>query len=89
MGRKKLVPGVKDMRRIVRLDASNTKSKNRILASMDKCTQQSETKVTESLRKLMARHEGYARGPKHFSAEHRAKIGHYLKGRKGKHKNVK
>ena len=40
--------GVKDMRRIVRLDASNVKSKKLILASMDKCTQQCVTKATES-----------------------------------------
>ena len=89
MGREKLAPGVKDMRRIMRLDASNAKSKNRIVASMDKCTQHCETKATETLRKLMARHKGYARGHKHLSTEHRAKIGHTLKGRKGKHKNLK
>ena len=69
MSRKKLAPGMEDMRRIVRYDARNAKSKNCILASMDKCTRQCETKASKSLRKLMARHEGYARGPKHLSAK--------------------
>ena len=91
MGRKKLTLGVKDMRRIVRLNAKNAKSKNRILASMDKCTKQCETKATESrsLRKLMTRDKGYVRGPKHLSTKHKAKIGDTLKRRKEKHKNLK
>ena len=63
MGRKKLAPGMEDMRRIVRYDARNAKSKNHILASMDKCTQQYETEATKCLRKQIIRHKGYARDP--------------------------
>ena len=80
--------GEKLRRRRERLGGSKEKAKTRILAYKEMKINKIENEVSEQLKSLEKRHQGYLHSVKHLSTEHKAKISKNLKGRMGKHKTI-